>query len=156
MNLSQNSRMEMNREYGSDVDTNADSDAELDYTATKCALRTCKCCCAPADVPPADFKPVWNNDANPEMCEHEEWVIRNEHSPWICANHQHGWENSDRQIHDSMDITEWYSITTDSLRQEEGDWAPANCPPAEVPPAEVPPGVVQKAASNMTLSNMKF
>ena len=82
MNLSQNYRKEKNREYVSDVDTNTDSDAELDYTATKYALRTCKCCCAPADVPPADvppadFKPVWNNDENPEMYEHEEWVIRN-------------------------------------------------------------------------------
>ena len=104
VNLSHNSRMDMNREYVSDVDTNTDSDAELDYTATKCALRTCKCCCAladvlPADVPPADVKPVW--------------IIRNKQSPWICANHQHGWENSDRQTHDSMYITEWYPITTD-------------------------------------------
>ena len=46
VNLSQNSRMEMNREYVSDVDTDTDSDAELDHTATKCALRTWKCCCA--------------------------------------------------------------------------------------------------------------
>ena len=50
-----------------------------------------------------------------------------------------------------MDITEWYPITTDCLQQEEGDWAPANCPLADVPP-----GVVRKAASNMTLSNMKI
>ena len=125
VNLSQNSRMDMNREYVSDVDTHTDSDAELDYIATKCALRTCKCCCAPADVPPADvppadFKPVWNNDADTEKCNHEEWIIQNKHSPWICANHQHGWENSDWQIHDSMDITEWYPITTDCLQQEEG------------------------------------
>ena len=124
VNLSQNSRMELNREYVSDVDTNTDSDAELDYTATKCALRTCKCCCALADVPPADvpvdFKPVWNSDADTEKCNHGEWIIRNKQSPWICANHQHGWENSDRQIHDSMDITEWYPITTDCLQQEEG------------------------------------
>ena len=151
MNLSQNSRMEMNREYVSDVDTNTDSDAELDYKMTKCALRTCKCCCAPvdvppADVPPADFTPGWNNDEDPEKCDHEEWIIRNKHSLWICANHQHGWENSDRQIHDSMDITEWYPITTDCLQLEEGDWVPANCPP----------GVVQKAASDMMLSNMEI
>ena len=33
VNLSQNSRMDMNREYVSDVDTNTDSDAELDYNA---------------------------------------------------------------------------------------------------------------------------
>ena len=70
-------------------------------------------------------------------------------SPLNCSNHQHGCENSDRQLQDSMDITEWYAITPVCLQQEEGDWAPANCPPADVPP-----GVVQKAASNMTLSNM--
>ena len=63
VNLSHNSRMDMNREYVSDVDTNTDSDAELDYSTTKCALRTCKCCCAPAD-----FKPVWNSDADTEKC----------------------------------------------------------------------------------------
>ena len=50
VNVSQNSRMEMNREYVSDVDTNTDSDTELDYKAKKCALRTWKCCCALADV----------------------------------------------------------------------------------------------------------
>ena len=48
VNLSQNSRMEMNREYVSDVDT----DTKLDYNVTKCALRTWKCHCAPADVTP--------------------------------------------------------------------------------------------------------
>ena len=97
-------------------------------------------------VPPAD--------ENPEMCEHEEWIIRNEHSPWICANHQHGWENSDRQIYDSMDIAEWYPTTTECFQPEEGDWVPANFPPADVPPADVPPEVVQNATSDMTLSNM--
>ena len=156
VNLSHNSRMDMNREYVSDVDTDTDSDTELDYTVTNCALWTCKCCCAPADVPPVDvlpedFKPVWNSDADTEECNHGEWIIRNKQSPWIFANHQHGWENSDRQTHDSMDITEWYPITTDCLQQEEGDWAPANCPPADVPP-----GVIQQAASKMTLSNMKI
>ena len=82
--------METNREYVSDVDTDTDSDAELDYKDNKCALRTWKCRCAPADVT--------------EKCEHEEWINRNVHSPWICANHQHGLEYSDRQIYDSMDI----------------------------------------------------
>ena len=98
VNLSQNSRMEMNREYVSDVDTDTDSDAELDYKAKKCALRTWKCRCA---------RSKRNNDENPEKCEHEEWINRNVHSPWMCANHhQHGWENSDMQIYDSMDIAE--------------------------------------------------
>ena len=41
VDLSHNSRIIMNREYVSDVDTNTDSDAELHYTATKCTLRTC-------------------------------------------------------------------------------------------------------------------
>ena len=118
-------------------------------------MRTCKRCCAPAKVPPAhvppaDFKPVCS-DAETEKCNHGEWIIRNKQSPLICANHQHGWENSDRQLQDSMDITEWYPIIIDCLQQEEGDWTPANCPPADIPP-----GVVQKAASNMTLSYMKI
>ena len=81
VDLSHNSRMDMNREYVSDVDTNTTSDAELDYTATKCALQTCKCCCVPADIPPAhvpptDFKPVCS-DADTEICNHGEWIIRN-------------------------------------------------------------------------------
>ena len=113
VNLSQNSRMEINREYVSDVDTDTASDAELDYEAKKCASRTWKCCCALADVPPAE--------ENPEMCEHEEWIIRNEHSPWICANHQHGWDNTDRQIYDSIDIAEWSPITTNCLNMSVGD-----------------------------------
>ena len=129
----------MNREYVSDVDTDTDSDAELDYKANKCALRTWKCRCAPADVPPADVPPAdvtpgWvpiptsdmtrskrNNDENPEKCEHEEWINRNVHSPWICTNHQHGWEKSDMQIYDIMDIAEWYPITTDCLQPEKGN-----------------------------------
>ena len=57
VNLSQNYRMETNREYVSDVDTDTDSDVELDYKAKKCALRTWKCRCAPEDVPPADVMP---------------------------------------------------------------------------------------------------
>ena len=70
MDLSHYSRMNKNREYVSDVDTN--TDAELHYTATKCALRTCKCCCAPAKVPPAhvppaDCKPVCS-DADTVKC----------------------------------------------------------------------------------------
>ena len=167
VNLSQNSWMEMNREYVSDVDTDADADAELDYKAKKCALWTWKCRCAPADVPPADVPPAevtpglvlnptsdmtrsnMDNDANQEKCEHEEWINRNVHSPWICANHQHGWENSDRQIYDSMDIAEWYPITMDCLQPEE-----CNCAPADFPPVDVPPGLVQNPTSDMTRSNM--
>ena len=129
MDLSHNSRIIMNREYVSDVDTNKDSNAELHNTATKCALRTYKGCC----IPPADFKPVCS-DADTEKCNHGEGIIRNKQSPLICSNHQHGCENSDRQLQDSMDITEWYAITPVCLQQEEGDWAPANCPPADVPP----------------------
>ena len=146
VDLSQNSRIEMNREYVSDVDTDTDSDAELDYKAKKCALRTWKCRCAPADVPPADVPPAdvtpgWvpiptsdmtrskrNNDEHTEKCEHEEWINRNVHSPWMCANHQHGWEHSDMQRYDSMDIAEWYPITTDCLQSEEGNCAPADFP----------------------------
>ena len=62
-----------------------------------------------------------DNDENPEKCEHEEWINRNLHSPWICANHQHGWENSDMQIYDIMDIAEWYPNTMDCLQPEEGN-----------------------------------
>ena len=122
----------MNREYVSDVDTDTDSDAELDYKAKKCALRTWKYRCAPANVPPADVTPGWvpiptsdmtrsksNNDEHTDNCEHEEWINRNVHSPWMCANHQHGWEHSDMQRYDSMDIAEWYPITTDCLQPEE-------------------------------------
>ena len=90
VNLSQNSGMEMNREYVSDVDTDTDSDAELAYKAKKCTLRAWKCRCAPADVPPVDVPCNMDNDKNPEKCEHEEWINRKLHSPWICTNHQHG------------------------------------------------------------------
>ena len=62
-----------------------------------------------------------DNDENPEKCEHEEWINQNVHSPWIFANHQHGWENSDMQIYDSMDIAEWYPITMDCLQPENGN-----------------------------------
>ena len=117
VSLSQNSRMETKREYVSDVDTDTYSDAELDYKAKKCAFRTWKCRCAPADVAPADVPPA---DVT-EKCEHEEWINRNVHSPWICANHQHGWEYSSRQIYDSMDVAEWYPVAMDCLRPEEGN-----------------------------------
>ena len=90
-----------------------------------------------------------DNDENPEKCEHEEWINRNLHYPWICANHQHGWENSDMQKYDIMNIAKWYSITTDCLQPEEG-----NCAPADFPPADVPPGLVQNPTSDMTRSNM--
>ena len=50
VSLSQNSRMETKREYVSDVDTDTDSDADVDYKAKKCAFRTWKYRCAPADV----------------------------------------------------------------------------------------------------------
>ena len=61
------------------------------------------------------------NDEYPEKCEHEEWINRNLHSPWICSNHQHGWENSDMQKYDIMDIAEWYPNTMDYLQPEEGN-----------------------------------
>ena len=83
----------------------------------------------PSDVPPALVqKPTsdmtrsnMDNDGNPEKGEHEEWINRKLHSPWICTNHQHGWENSDRQMCDIMDIAEWYPITTDCLQPEKGN-----------------------------------
>ena len=101
VDLSQTSLMERHREYAPDVDTDTDSDAELDNKAMKCTLRTWKCHSAQADVPPADVPPAevtpglvlnptsdmtrsnMDNDGNPEKCEHEEWINRNEHSPWI-------------------------------------------------------------------------
>ena len=61
----------------------------------------------PVHVPPADFKPVCS-DADTKKCNHGEGIIRNKQSPLICSNHQHGCENSDRQLQDSMDITECY------------------------------------------------
>ena len=86
----------------------------------------CRANFPPADVPPADVPPEvvqnatsdmtlsnMDNDENPEKCEHEEWINRKLHSPWICTNHQHGWENSDMQIQDIMDISEWYYVTRD-------------------------------------------
>ena len=60
MNLIQSSLIEMNREcvsHVSDVNTDTDSDTELDYKARKYALRTWRCHSAPADVPPADVPP---------------------------------------------------------------------------------------------------
>ena len=73
----------MNREYVSDVNTDTDSDAELDYKAREYALRRCHS--APADIPPADVPPglVQNpttditrsnmkNDEYPEKYEYEE------------------------------------------------------------------------------------
>ena len=113
----------------------------------KCALRTWECHSAPADVPPADVPPAdvtpglvlnptsdmtrSNMDiaGNPEKCEHEGWINGNEHSPWIVDNHQY--ENSDIQIYDSIDIAEWYLITTDCLQPDEGNCAPADFPPAD-------------------------
>ena len=60
------------------------------------------------------------------------------------------------QIYDSMDIAEWYTITTatDCLQPEDGNCAPADFPPADFPLADVPPALVQKPASDMTRSNM--
>ena len=112
VSLSQNSRMETNREYVSDVDTDIDSDA--DYKARKRASRTWKCRFAMADVPPALVRKPRSditrsnidNDENPGKGEHEEWISKKLHSPWICTDHQHGWENSDRQRCDIMDIAE--------------------------------------------------
>ena len=89
---------------------------------------------APADFPPADVPPALvrkprsditrsniDNDENPGKGEHEEWINRKLHSPWICTAHQHGWENSDRQMCDIMDIAEWYPITMDCLQPEKGN-----------------------------------
>ena len=98
ISLSQNSRMETNRKYVSDVDTDIDSDA--DYKARKRASRTWKCRCAPADVPPALVqKPTsdmtrsnMDNDENTDKCEHEEWIDRKFHSLWMW------WGNSDLLI----------------------------------------------------------
>ena len=72
----------MNREYVLDVNTDTDSDAELDYKARKYALRTWRCHSALVeDVPPGlvqnpttDItRSNMNNDGNPEKCVHEEW-----------------------------------------------------------------------------------
>ena len=68
----------MNREYVSDVNTDTDSDALLDYKARKYALRTWRCHVPPADVPPGLVRnPTtdmtrsnMDNDENPEKCEH--------------------------------------------------------------------------------------
>ena len=62
-----------------------------------------------------------NNDEYPEKCEHEEWINRILHSLRICTNHQLGWEKSDMQIYDIMDIAEWYPITTDCPQPEKGN-----------------------------------
>ena len=92
-----------------------------------------------------------DNDENPEKCEHEEWINQKFHSPWMCDNHQHWWGNSDLQIYDSMDIAEWYTITTatDCLQPEDGNGAPADFPPVDVPPA-----LVRKPRLDITRSNI--
>ena len=72
---------------------------------------------ATADFPPADAPPALvrkprsditrsniDNNENPGKGEHEEWINQKLHSPWICTDHQHGWENSDGQRCDIMDI----------------------------------------------------
>ena len=86
---------------------------------------------AQADFPPADVPPALvrkprsditksniENDENPGKGEHEEWINQKLHSPWNCTDHQHGWENSDRQMCDIMVSAEWYPITTDCLQPE--------------------------------------
>ena len=50
MNLIQSLPIEMNRECASDVNTDTDSDAELDYKAREYALRTWSCHSVPADI----------------------------------------------------------------------------------------------------------
>ena len=55
MNLIQSPPIEMKRDYVSDVNTDTDSDAELDYKAREYASRTWRCHSAPADIPPADY-----------------------------------------------------------------------------------------------------
>ena len=87
------------------------------YPFTTYFLQPEECNCAPADAPPglvqnptSDMtRSNMDNDENPEKCEHEEWINRKLHSPWICTNHQHGWENSDMQIYDIMDIARMVS-----------------------------------------------
>ena len=121
-----------------DMEDNSDTDsvAELEYLTWDDAgaweFRNARgnANVASADFPPEDVPPglVQNptpdmtrsngdNDENPEKCEHEEWINRKLHSPWICTNHQHGWENSDMQIYDIMDITEWYPATRDCKKK---------------------------------------
>ena len=107
--------------------------AEWYLITTKC-LQPEEGNCAPADFPPADVpsglfqnptpdmtRSKRDNDENPEKCKHEEWINRKLHSPWICTNHQHGWENSDMQTYNIMDMTEWYPATMDCLQPEEGN-----------------------------------
>ena len=82
VSLSQNSRIEMNCEYVSEVDTVIGSDA--DYNAMKRASRRWECQCTPADFPPADVPPKLvrkpasdvtrsnvDNDESTEKCKHE-------------------------------------------------------------------------------------
>ena len=83
VSLSQNSRIEMNREYVSEVDTVIGSDA--DYNAMQRASRRWERQCTPADFPPADVPPTLvrkpasdgtrsnvDNDESTEKCKHEE------------------------------------------------------------------------------------
>ena len=117
VSFSQNSRIEMNREYVSEIDTVIGSDAV--YNAKKRASRRWECQCTPADFPPADVPPTLvrkpvsdgtrsniDNDESTEKCKHEEWIDRIFHSPWTCDNHQYGWRNSGLQIYDNMDIAD--------------------------------------------------
>ena len=125
VSLSQNSRIEMNREYVSKVDTVICSDA--DYNAMKRVSRRWECQCTPADFPPANVpqmlvrKPASDgtrsnvdNDESTEKCKHEKWIDQTFHSPWTCDNHQYGWRNIGLQIYDNIDIA-------DCLQPENGN-----------------------------------
>ena len=57
LGLIQNPPTEMIRDYESDVNSDTDSDAELDYKAGEDASRTWRCHSAPADIPPVDVLP---------------------------------------------------------------------------------------------------
>ena len=57
LGLIQNPLTEMIRDYESDVNSDTDSDAELDYKAGEDASRIWRCHSAPADIPPADVLP---------------------------------------------------------------------------------------------------
>ena len=125
VSLSQNSRIEMNREYAPEVDTVIGSDAE--YNVMKRVSRRWECQCTPADFLPANVPHMLvrrpasdgmrsniDDDESMKNCRHEEWIDRIFHSPWTCDNHQYGWRNIGLQIYDNMDIA-------DCLQPENGN-----------------------------------
>ena len=125
VSLSQNYRMEMNREHVLEVDAVIGSDA--DYCAMKRASRRWERQCTPCQCPPAEVPPTLvrkpaldgarsyvDNHESMEKCKHEEWIDRIFHSPWTCDNHQYGLRNSGLQIYDNMAIA-------DCLQPENGN-----------------------------------